>query len=125
MNTITAWIELLVIGIQASIWIGLFLLGMTGHRWILGFLPNLQPWAMLVSTAVFTWWITLGIVVDRMATYLYGFYNPKDLLLKIRWIQRKAHHLTSDPRMTILAQQTDKGVSTFLESIRSRARILR
>jgi hypothetical protein len=66
---------------------------------------------------------TLGITVDRLADGLCLLVNPKKILLKSKWVERKAEQAHSDVRIMVLSKEGN--ASAFLEYTRSRLRIMR
>ncbi len=123
MSTTSVFAELLIVGIQTSVWIILLIFSFVGYDWATTLLPKMKDWAILTTIIVVAIWYTLGIIIDRLANAFFVVFNPKDILLRGRWIRRKAAQGTSDARMLILAKEGQ--LFNFFEYMRSRIRIMR
>ena len=124
MSTTTVFVELLITGIQASAWVMMLVIAAVGYEWIFNLLPQLEKWVSLVSIIVFTFWYSLGIIMDRLANIFLLVFRPGALLLNSSWIKRKTDSVTKDVRrIKILANE--KSISHLLEYLLSRLRIVR
>jgi len=123
MSTTSILVEILIIGIQATVWLSLVVLSIFGYEWVPSAITSAKGWEGMLSVFGLGLCYTLGIFVDRAADCLMVLYHPGDTLLKSAWIRRHANVAHSDMRMRILCAQ-NKGAD-FLEHIRSRIRIVR
>ena len=81
-------------GIQASAWLVVLIVAAFGYDWIAVLLPKLDGWEFLIAVMVIAFWYSLGIIVDRVGSILVHIFDPKNMLLKVKWIkQRQASNL--------------------------------
>ncbi|HRQ40178.1 MAG TPA: hypothetical protein PLD25_19885 [Chloroflexota bacterium] len=124
MNTTNIFVEILIVGIQASVWTILLVLSIFGVDWLPNSWSSLNNWNALVTIIVLATWYTLGIISDRIASVLFsGFANPKKTLQKFAVVRNMAQISDKDIRVAIMYQE--EKVSSYLEYFRSRARIVR
>ncbi|MCK5146119.1 hypothetical protein KAR48_05150 [bacterium] len=125
MKSAFAVFELFVIGLQAFIWIFLLILASTGHEWLRRGLELLTPWNAFILIILLSNCYVVGILVDRLASFLVAIYNPKRIFAGKGWLQKKLVGESADPRIALLSRAGITPVISFIEGIRSRARILR
>lgn len=123
MNTTAIIIEILIVGIMSTAWIVLAILAILGYTWVNPLLNRLKDWEAIVSLSFLSFVYVVGIGMDRFADILSVLLNPKDVLLKFKWIKSTAEVAHSDRRMSLL--YSEKKAADFLEHIRSRIRIIR
>lgn len=122
--TLSAFVELLVIGFQATLWAGLALWGVLGSAGLKSGLHRFAALGPLGFLGALAFVLCLGIVTDRLATWLVALCNPKKLFQGGK-LGRKAKAETQEPRMRLWARTDPRQITVFIEGIRSRARLLR
>jgi hypothetical protein len=123
MSTTSILVEILIIGMQASVWLSIVILSLFGYQWVPSSLALVKGWEALLSVLGLGLCYTLGIFVDRAADCLTILYHPGDTLLKFSWIKRHADAAHRDMRMQVLCSANK--ATDFLAQIRSRIRIAR
>ena len=123
MTTTAILVEILIIGIQASVWVSLVILSVFGFQWVPAVGSAVKGWEPLLTFLGLGVCYTFGIFVDRVADCLSVLYHPGDALLRFRWIKRIADAAHSDMRMKLLC--AEDSATEFLAQIRSRIRIAR
>jgi len=76
MQTTPIFIENLISGIQASIWVILILLSLYGWKWIPEIVPYIKNMPAIVAFVLIAIWYLLGIIVERIAIYIFFFGEP-------------------------------------------------
>ena len=123
MSSTAMFVEILIIGIQTAIGITICLITCCGSTWISEILIHVKNWESLITIILLAIIYTVGIIVDRIGDSFFLFVNPKRILQKNLWIQQWIEQAHTDIRIKILAQEGQ--VSTLIDYIRSRIRILR
>lgn len=125
MKTGYAWLELIVIGVQATLWSLILLAGLAPAHG----LSRLVAAALSAQAPCFIgllgFCLMLGVVTDRLATFFVAIYNPKRLIHRIGFLRRRVAGETADGRMALMRSLDPAAALTFIEGIRSRARLLR
>lgn len=118
MNTTNLFVELIVIGVGATLWIVLLILSLFGYAWVpfdgLLSLPALIP----ILSVIYV----LGIVVDRLADALFEQIWKEGLLAKVYMQANRNDQYRNDRRL--LYTESDR-LADLLEYGRSRLRICR
>lgn len=131
MNTTAVFIELLIAGVQASIWVMVLIVAFGGDSGLASLMPSLEKWATLATFMVFTFWYTLGIIIDRLASLLFAMiytfaasqFKSATVFTSVEAVLAHDPDKTDDRRLKILI--SEKGLSAYLEFTRSRIRIIR
>lgn len=118
MNTTNLFVELIVIGVGATLWIVLLILSLFGYAWVpfdgLLSLPALIP----ILSVIYV----LGIVVDRLADALFEQIWKEGLLARVYMQANRNDQYRNDRRL--LYTESDR-LADLLEYGRSRLRICR
>jgi hypothetical protein len=117
MNTTNLFVELIVIGIGATVWSILLVMSLFGYTWL--------PWEKIISSSallvpLLSFTYILGIVMDKLADNLYSNWD-KHIRRSSGFPDNKKYHIA---RTYIYTYATDKIVNLF-EYGKSRVRISR
>jgi hypothetical protein len=124
MSITSAFIEIVVIGVQGLVWVSLLAASVFGFDTIktiqlaLNESPGSLTAIMLLSVIY-----TLGVLIDRIGDGLFVLVKPREVLLRITSFQRWADRAHADQRLPVFLNEGK--ASSILEYIRSRVRILR
>ena len=138
MTTTAIFAELLIIGIQASVWVLLPIAAQTEFHF--HDLNAVKDWANTLLVLGLAMAYTLGILVDRIADFLVGFFDKKyrrQIIGRILGNQDRQRWESMNPtqqwkeiqehfyKIRFGVQGLDNGISAFIEYLRSRIRIAR
>ena len=70
MTTTTLFVEVLIVGIQASAWILMIVLTIFGHQWTNSATNFLKDWSALITIILIATFYSVGIVADRIVDAL-------------------------------------------------------
>lgn len=125
MSTTSLFIELLVVGIQATVWCALLVCTLSGYEWVKALPGSLNNWAAPASVLYLAFAYTLGIIVDRLADLLLMESSP---ISPYRWLKDRPwakESMESDPGPRMVVLHYHGKVADLLEFIRSRMRVVR
>lgn len=126
MSTTLLYVEILIIGILASVWISLSVFSTVGPppTDAVGF-PELHP--AILATAYLACCYALGIVIDRIADFAFSFTKIAERVLDIRCIKRICDSVSEHGNETVRFQVAIKEsrATDSLDYLRSRLRISR
>jgi|GEM_PF-2718445 len=125
MKTGYAWLELLVIGMQAALWSLILIAGLVPAHGLSQLVAAAQGAQAPCFVGLLGFCLLQGIVTDRLATFFVAIYNPKRLIHGIGFFRRRVAGETADGRMALMQSLDPVAALTFIEGIRSRARLLR
>lgn len=124
MSTTAVFVELLIVGLQASVWVVLLLLSFFGREWVDSvhcILRKLGP--APVSFIFLSLAYTLGIIVDRFADGPFFLRSPGGILEKWPLIARWHKGHCADQRLEVFAEEGK--LSAYTDYLKCRHRILR
>ena len=76
MSTTLLFVELLIIGTQTSIWLFLISINVFGSNWLnTEIFAGLSEWETLISVVILSIIYVLGIIVDRVADFLFSYWD--------------------------------------------------
>ncbi|MBN1184796.1 MAG: hypothetical protein JXB49_21095 [Bacteroidales bacterium] len=122
MNTTAMFVEILIIGLQSIIWFGLLIITLFGENWLILLRDFSEGYESIIVILIIGFCYTMGIIIDRIADFIFELYKPQTLLIKFKIINKwidKAHS-----KKRIIKSLKDIG-SYYVMYIRSRIRILR
>jgi hypothetical protein len=118
MNTTLLFVEVFIAGIQGLIWVALLALNLIGPDWLAEIkLQDLGGWTFLISALVFSFAYSLGIVIDRVANFLYSNWDKK---IGAQYFPQEARSLA-----VVRFQLNNEHLNKQLEYVRTRLRIAR
>lgn len=74
MSTTLLFVELLIIGIQASVWLFLLSIIMFGSNW-LSTIINASMWETMTAVILLSFSYAIGIIIDRIADLTFGKWD--------------------------------------------------
>lgn len=74
MSTTLLFVELLIIGIQASVWLFLLSIIMFGSNW-LSTIINASMWETMTAVILLSFSYVIGIIIDRIADLTFGKWD--------------------------------------------------
>ena len=78
MGTTLLFVELLVTGLQSSVWVFLIFVMLFGGNWVnLIDFEKLSAWTTLLTFFVLSFSYALGIVMDRVADFVFNKWNKR------------------------------------------------
>lgn len=121
MATTSLIVETLIAGLQALVWVALGLILFRGTTWI-DFLA-LKDWVSLILFFVVAVAYTLGIIVERSASFFMGWIEDRFEVKEAKSAIRKETNVSeSNMRMEIMNK--DSTLSAFIEGHRHQYRML-
>jgi hypothetical protein len=115
MSTTSLFVEILVIGVQASVWLALMLSTGADMKPVLKFLTDYKEYAALITTVLLSMVYALGIIIDRLAdsVWSHSFHSGRE----------RFSEPVGKTRLRVLHKS--ENMAKFLDYQRSRLRIAR
>lgn len=124
MSMTSAFIEIVVIGVQGLLWLSLLTASVLGFDAIKAIQPVLRDSPGSLSAIVLLSIVyTVGVLIDRIGDGLFVLLKPRDVLLRIAAFRQWADMGHTDEYLRVFL--SDGKASSMLEYIRSRVRIVR
>jgi hypothetical protein len=93
MNTTAVFVELLVLGIQATIWMVLLCMALLNGTSLPQPPSGSSDWIAIITIIAVAWFYSFGLIVDRAFDAMAHLFNIPKYFLRWRWVAEKAKTL--------------------------------
>ena len=123
MSTTSLFVELLIVGIQATIWCALIAAAVIDPEYLFHAKEEIGDWETIVSILYLSSAYAFGIIIDRVADVISYFLPPQRLIMTWPRFRKDVEQSAPDDRIRVLFRENK--IADLLEFIRVRLRLIR